>query len=42
MPAMDAFWVSSKLARPDTMSTVPRSGSRSSASAQPTTLSTAL
>ena len=30
MPAIDAFWVSSKLALPDTISTVPRSGSLSS------------
>ena len=42
IPAIDAFWVSSKLARPDTTSTTPRSGSRPSASAQPMTLSTAL
>ena len=39
---MEAFWVSSKLARPDTISTCPDSGSRRSRTAQPTTLSTAL
>ena len=42
MPAMSAFWVSSNEARPDTMSTVPRRGSRPLVSAHPTTLSTAL
>ena len=42
MPAIHAFWVSSKLARPETSSTWPVSGSRRSRAAQPTTLSTAL
>ena len=42
MPAIEAFCVSSKLARPDTMSTMPVSGSRFSFTAQPITLSTAL
>ena len=42
MPAIIAFWASSKLARLDTISTVPVSGSRFSFSAQPITLSTAL
>ncbi len=39
---MTAFCTSSKLARPETCSTVPRSGSRPSRAARPMTLSTAL
>jgi len=42
MLAIMAFWVNSKLARPDTVRTVPRSGNWSSLSAQSMTLSTAL
>ena len=42
MPAIAAFWVSSKLARPLTMSTCPDSGSRPSRTPSPITLSTAL
>jgi hypothetical protein len=42
IPAIQAFWVSSKLARPETSSTWPVSGNRPSRSAQPITLSTAL
>ena len=42
MPAIHAFCTSSNDVRPLTCSSVPASGSRPSASAQPTTLSTAL
>jgi hypothetical protein len=42
MPAIAAFWTSSNDARPDTISTVPPSGTRPSNSAQPVALSTAL
>ena len=42
MPAIAAFWVSSKLARPLTISTCPDSGSRPARTPSPTTLSTAL
>ena len=42
MPAISAFCASSKLARLETISTVPVRGRRSSFSAQPITLSTAL
>jgi hypothetical protein len=42
MPALSAFWVSSNDALPLTCRMQPRSGSRSSRSAHPMTLSTAL
>ena len=42
MPAIAAFWVSSKLARPLTISTCPDSGSRPARTPSPMTLSTAL
>ena len=42
MPAIAAFWVSSKLARPLTISTCPASGSRPARTPSPMTLSTAL